>query len=99
MTNLVTEFNQDNLMVITRMQYFQVENRIRTNSFLNLTRNALFSGDCFGNYHKDEHRYFLVNHYDGVKQRPEGGLTSSYKVDKELWAAFSAKYPKEALPE
>lgn len=93
MSELITEFNQDNLQVITRREYFRIEDRIRSNAFLEITRNARFSGDRKGNYLKDETRYLLVNHYDGIK--PEGGLSSTYKVDKELWAEFLKKYPHD----
>ncbi len=93
MTTLVTEINDENLHTITRTQYFGVRDSIEKNYFLNLTRNTRMHSDRFGVFFKDGSRYMLVNHYDSVK--PEGGLHVAYKVDKELWALYSAKFPKE----
>lgn len=93
MSDLITVFDQENLQVITRREYFRIEDRIRSNAFLDITRNSRFSGDRKGNYLKNDDRYLLVNHYDGVK--PEGGISSTYKVDKDLWAAFVEKYPHD----
>lgn len=93
MSELITVFNQENLQVITRNQYFRIEDRIRTNSFLDITRNARFGGDRKGNYLQDGSRVLLVNHYDGRKT--DGSLSSTYKVDKELWGQFEKKFPQD----
>lgn len=94
MSTLLTDINDENLQLISRMQYFSVRDSIEKNHFLNLTRNTRMHGDRFGVFYKDGSRYMLVNHHDAVK--PEGGLRVAYKVDKELWALFSARFPNEA---
>lgn len=92
MSVLVTEFNQDNLQLITRIQFHFVKERIEGNSFLDMTRNYSFGRDRKATIIRIPDRYLLVSHYDSVK--PEGGLNGVYKVDKELWAAFCAKFPE-----
>lgn len=94
MTTLVTVMDQDNLLSISRMQFHSVREKMEKNYFLNLTRNTRLHGDRSGNFYKDGHRYMLLSHFDSVK--PEGGLRVAYKVDKELWDAFSTRFPKEA---
>lgn len=96
MTTLVTDINHDNLQPISRIQFFGVRDSIEKNHFLDLTRNTLMHGDRHGVFFKDGSRYMLVNHYDAVK--PEGGLRVAYKVDKELWALYSTRFPKESTP-
>lgn len=93
MSNLVTEFNQDNLIAISKMQYRRVKRRMESNSFMHIARSDYTSGDQSCWLMRAGTRYLLVDHYDAVK--PEGGLSIAYKVDKEIWAEFARRFPDD----
>lgn len=93
MSSLVTEFNQDNLIAISKMQYRRVKRRMDSNSFMHIAKNDYMSGDRKCRVVRAGTRYLLVDHYDAVK--PEGGLSIAYKVDKDIWAEFARRFPDE----
>lgn len=93
MSSLVTEFNQENLIAISKMQYRRVKKRMESNSFMHIAKSDYTAGDRTCWLTRAGTRYLLVDHYDAVK--PEGGLSIAYKVDKEIWAEFARRFPDE----
>lgn len=93
MSTLVTEFNQDNLLAISKMQYRRVKQRMESNSFMHIAKSDYTAGDRKCRVVRSGTRYLLVDHYDAVK--PEGGLSIAYKVDKDIWAEFARRFPDD----
>jgi len=93
MSELITVFNQENLIAISKMQYRRVKQRMESNSFMHIAKSDYLSGDRKCRVVRSGTRYLLVDHYDAVK--PEGGLSIAYKVDKEIWAEFARRFPDE----
>ena len=82
-----TEFNQENLVSITKMEYWRVENAIKAAKLLRFTRNHYYGSSVKVTYYKTDEKFLLVSHY--VK-KPEGGLKVAYKCDKEMFQYFKS---------
>ena len=90
MGTLATEFNQSNLTEVSSLTYSQIERAIKQCRFLAITKDNHYQGSKRSTlrYIDSPRKYLTVSHY--VKKQG-GGLTTSFKVDKDLLETFNAK--------
>lgn len=92
MTSLATEYNQENLVEITRLEYHFLEDEIKKNAFFNITKGDSYSGDRKATirYFNQPRRFLTVSHY--AKRTSGAGLDAVFKADKELFEAYKLKF-------
>jgi hypothetical protein len=91
--SLATEYNQENLVEITSLEYHFLEEQIKKCAFLSFTKDDSYQGNQKATIrYIDKPRKFLtVNHYTS---KDGGGIKPSYKADKDLFEAYKIKNKK-----
>lgn len=86
MSSLAREFNQENLVVVKKIDFKFIEEEIQKGTFGLEARNADFKGDRAASVRKTEDGKILtVEHYE---PKEEGGLAVVNKVDQEIYEKF-----------
>lgn len=87
--NLVKEFKQANLVQIDKNEYLLIRQALSSNMLMQFSSGAWMGGDFSGWSMKSAPSltgtYFLVEHYE---KKAGGGLSSAFKADRDLLAAF-----------
>ena len=93
MTSLATEYNQENLVEITRLEYHFLEDEIKKIAFFNITKGDSYQGDRKATlrYIDKPRRFLTVSHYTSKKETGTG-LNVSFKADRELFEAYKEKF-------
>jgi len=88
MTTLAREFNQENLVIVSKAEMRSVERSVEQNNHLAKTRNSTYSADKTGAFCKDQNNnYLYVSHFVST----DDGLKIVYKVDKDLLEEFQSR--------
>lgn len=83
MASLAREYNQDNLVVINKLEYKFIYDEINKGSFGNDIKNANYKSDNASSTVKDDTgKVLLVAHYES---KESGGLRSVNKADKDIY--------------
>tara|TARA_Y100000588_G_scaffold321228_1_gene352297 strand:- start:2727 stop:3047 length:321 start_codon:yes stop_codon:yes gene_type:complete len=86
MSSLAREFNQENLVVVKKIDFKFIEEEIQKGSFGLEAKNSDFKGDRAASIRKTEDGKILtVEHYES---KEEGGLAVVNKVDQEIYEKF-----------
>jgi hypothetical protein len=91
--SLATEYNQENLVVITSLEYHFLEQQINKSAFLSFTKGDSYQGSqkTTIRYIDKPRKFLTVSHY---VSKYGGGIKPSYKADKELFEAYKIKNKK-----
>lgn len=86
MPSLAKDYNQDNLVVIKKLEYKFINEEMNKGSFGNDVKNANYKGDKSSSTVKDnEGKILLVEHYESK----EGvGLKVVNKADKDIYEKY-----------
>ena len=86
MPSLAREYNQDNLIVIKKLEYKFIEETMNKGSFGNDIKNANYKVDKASSTVKDnEGKILLVEHYE---PKEGGGLKVVNKADKDIYEKY-----------
>jgi len=91
MTSLARTFDQNNLVVVDKITFRRITDAIESNSFLSLTRDSTYSRDQAVEIRKNPAGVYLTVVHYSPKAIAGTGLNVNYKVDKEIYAAFSKR--------
>jgi hypothetical protein len=87
--SLAREYNQKNLVPVSKIQMLKLEEKINQNYFLGITKNSNLSADSAVRVCKKEDRILFVSHFI---PKPEGGLQLVYKIDCEILSLYNQKF-------
>ena len=86
MSSLARDFNQENLVVVKKIDFRFIEEEIKKGSFGLEAKNSNFKGDRAASVRKTEDGKILtVEHY---ASKEEGGLEIVNKVDQDIYEKF-----------
>lgn len=89
MSSMITEYNQENLVEIPRLDFWDMEEVVSGNYLLDMTRGSYYSADKAVTIRKRGDEVLLVSH---CIRNPKGvGIIRKYKADKNLYDAYLIK--------